>query len=188
MKNYKDKIIELRRSGKTYQEIANILNCASSTVVYHLRPIVRSNAIKRAYKNKMKNPQKARNLNTICQQKLYNFKCDSKKGTKKKYSPSPISINDIRNLVYISPKCYLTGRNIDVLDSSSWSLDHIIPRSKGGPSTMQNLGISSSIANKCKHDLSLDEFLILCQEVLQNFGFRIVKDGGDVGVLPSESL
>lgn len=33
--NYKEKILELRRSGKNYDEITNILGCAKSTVSFH---------------------------------------------------------------------------------------------------------------------------------------------------------
>ncbi len=34
---YYEKIIELRKSGKTYKEICNELNCAMSTVSYHCK-------------------------------------------------------------------------------------------------------------------------------------------------------
>ena len=37
MSTYSEKIIELRKKGKTYLEISNELNCAKSTVSYHCR-------------------------------------------------------------------------------------------------------------------------------------------------------
>lgn len=37
MSKYFEKIIELRKSGKTYKEISNDLNCAVSTISYHCK-------------------------------------------------------------------------------------------------------------------------------------------------------
>lgn len=37
MGTYSEKIIELRKEGKTYKEISKILNCALSTVSYHCK-------------------------------------------------------------------------------------------------------------------------------------------------------
>jgi 5-methylcytosine-specific restriction endonuclease McrA len=187
MKNYKEEILKLRKKGKTYKEIIKILDCAKSTVSYHLSKKIKTNAIKRAIKNKKKYIRK-NTLTTIAQQKLCNFKCDSKKNIKKTYHSSNVSIQDIRNILNNNPKCYLTGKKINPLDSSSWSLDHIIPRSKGGKNNIDNLGLSCSKANKCKHDLLLEEFIKTCKEVLINFGYKITKGGGGVGVLPSECL
>lgn len=35
---YKDQILNLRKQGKTYQEICNILGCSKSTVSYYCDP------------------------------------------------------------------------------------------------------------------------------------------------------
>ena len=37
MERYSEKIISLRKEGKTYKEITKILGCAMSTVSYHCR-------------------------------------------------------------------------------------------------------------------------------------------------------
>jgi 5-methylcytosine-specific restriction endonuclease McrA len=177
MKNYKLKILKLRKEGKTYRQIMENLGCAYSTVSYYLSKTVRENSKKRSLKNKKKydskNPKDR--LSAIIQSKLANFKCDSKKGGMKKYSPANISINDIRILLKDNPKCYLTGKIINPLEPSLWSLDHKIPRSKGGKNTLENLGLVYSTANRCKHDLMLNELLEICINILENFGYEIKK-------------
>jgi CRISPR/Cas system Type II protein with McrA/HNH and RuvC-like nuclease domain len=68
-----------------------------------------------------------------------------------------------------NPKCYLTGKEIDLSKSRSYSLDHIIPRSKGGDNSIDNCGLSCREANQAKSDLSLEDFISLCQSVVDNF-------------------
>ena len=38
MEKHKEKIIELRKQGKSYREIQKILNCSKGTISYHLGP------------------------------------------------------------------------------------------------------------------------------------------------------
>jgi len=66
-----------------------------------------------------------------------------------------------------NPICYLTGRPIDLSDGRSYHLDHIVPISKGGDNTLDNCNIACKEANQAKHNLSKDEFIKLCQEVLK---------------------
>jgi 5-methylcytosine-specific restriction endonuclease McrA len=66
------------------------------------------------------------------------------------------------------PKCYLTGVPIDLSDTSSYHLDHIIPSSRGGDNSLENCGLASAAANKAKSDLTLDEFRHLCRLVIEN--------------------
>ena len=64
------------------------------------------------------------------------------------------------------PKCYLTGREINLDNSRSYQLDHIIPRSKGGDNSIENCGIACREANQAKNDMSYDDFVQLCREVV----------------------
>jgi len=68
-------------------------------------------------------------------------------------------------------KCYLTGRAIDINDPASFSFDHKIPVSRSGTNTLDNLGITCKQANQAKSDLTIDEFIQLCGDVIINFGF-----------------
>jgi 5-methylcytosine-specific restriction endonuclease McrA len=74
------------------------------------------------------------------------------------------------------PQCYLTGRNLSWEEPTKISFDHIVPTSRGGTSTLDNLGITCRPANQAKTDLMLDEFLTLCQEVLEHHGASVIWD------------
>lgn len=65
------------------------------------------------------------------------------------------------------PKCYLTGSPINLNDVESWSLDHIVPKSKGGTSKLSNCGITLLQINLCKHSLTQEEFIELCKKVTE---------------------
>lgn len=72
-------------------------------------------------------------------------------------------------------KCYLTGQTIDIL-KDDYNLDHIVPVSRGGTNDLKNMGITTPDANRSKSDLTLDEYLVLCKKVLENFGYTIIKE------------
>ena len=61
--------------------------------------------------------------------------------------------------------CYLTGRKIDLTKRNSFSLDHVIPKSKGGPNNIDNMRIAYMQANQAKNDMILDDFIEMCHEI-----------------------
>jgi len=71
-------------------------------------------------------------------------------------------------------KCYLTGRAID-LTKDDYNFDHIQPIAKGGSCELENLGLTCPEANASKAALTIDEYLQLCKEVLENFGYKVEK-------------
>jgi 5-methylcytosine-specific restriction endonuclease McrA len=168
---YKPQILKLRSEGYTYNQIVEKVGCAHSTVSYYLSGTVRENARKRSNKNRKK--RVADPLTVAIQQKLHNFNCDNRSGSTKKSYPTQIGIKELRPKLLASPICYLTGKRLDLLDKSTWSFDHIIPRSKGGTNSKENMGLVCSSANRCKHDLYLEDFLALCKTVLENFGYEV---------------
>ena len=73
------------------------------------------------------------------------------------------------------PKCYLSGELIDLYETKSYSIDHIKPSSKGGENTLDNAGLISSSINKMKSDITIEEFLEKCIQVLEYNGYKVSK-------------
>lgn len=89
--------------------------------------------------------------------KIYRF-CDNKMN----FTPQ-----ELMDKISPSPKCYLTGDNINLEDSRSYELDHIIPRSKGGDNSLENCGVTVKMANRVKTDLVIDELIEICEKILR---------------------
>jgi 5-methylcytosine-specific restriction endonuclease McrA len=51
----------------------------------------------------------------------------------------------------------------------------MIPVSRGGDNSLENLGITCKAANQAKGDLTVEEFLKLCADVLTYNGFKVEK-------------
>lgn len=187
----KDQILELRAQGKSYKEISEILHCSKSTVNYWCSP----DGKQKVKERKARQPQWWITL----QKKVDDFKRREKSSnprtqsqkdwqgrflTKIKYFKELASVK-VKNFTAKSlldsikdptkMKCYLTGRNIDIT-KDDYHLDHIMPVSKGGSSSLDNLGITCPQANMSKSDMTIDEYLSLCKEVLENFGYTVTKE------------
>jgi 5-methylcytosine-specific restriction endonuclease McrA len=141
----------LRSEGKTFKEISKLLECSYHTVVYHLSP-------DRKLKQRAWAKESYHNLHLV--NKLNAFK---------KYGNTiDFSLKELMDKIGPSPICFYTKLPIDINDSSSYSLDHKIPRSRGGSSNLDNLIITTSATNKAKHNLLCDEFIALCKLVAAN--------------------
>lgn len=70
--------------------------------------------------------------------------------------------------------CALTGRKIDIL-KDPYCIDHIIPVAKGGTNELENMAIVVPEANAAKSDLTNEEFVALCKEVCEHFGYEVKK-------------
>lgn len=70
-----------------------------------------------------------------------------------KHSPYPLRVRTL--LVSQGQKCTFCGRKFDTFDASSWEVDHILPRSKGGKDVYANLQLlhKSCHLEKTKLDL-----------------------------------
>jgi 5-methylcytosine-specific restriction endonuclease McrA len=173
------KILELRALGYSYNKIASELNCSKSLICYHCGENQKNKNKNRGRKNKKQNPLKT---------KLNRFQEKTKR--RKKISPQRpdiyrilinkrhhfnlkgdymFTIQQLMEKLGENPKCYLTGKSINLADSRTYSLDHIVPRSKGGDNSLENCGLTCSDANRAKHDLTLEEFIALCKSVVDNF-------------------
>ena len=79
-----------------------------------------------------------------------------------------ITFNEVMKKFGDNPKCYLTGLPIDIKDTRSYHFDHIIPTSRGGTNTLDNLGICTKAANMAKSDMTPDELYDLCKLIISH--------------------
>lgn len=193
MRKIKEKILELRSKGKTYNEICDALKCSKSAVSYHCG---------KGQKDKKYDRQKIYRQTNFLDRKIENFlhkkssiypdRNDSDDQSLVKSSPQSLlkykvygfhekkdySFKDKDVIAKFGEQthCYLTGRQIQLNQPRTYHFDHIVPKSRGGKNTIDNLGIACRDANKAKSNLTLDEFIQLCKEVLENNGYKITKE------------
>lgn len=168
----KEKILELRAQGKTYNEIKETLGCSKGTISYHCGEGQKEKSNLRVIKSR-------KTKGVIIQRKVESFLRTSvrefKRGRATLSTNSSMSYEDAFKKLINNPYCYLTGRNINLEDSKSYQLDHIIPRSKSGNNELNNLGLACRDANQSKTDLTVNEYLVLCKEVLEYNGYKVTK-------------
>lgn len=151
----KEKILKLFNEGKTYVEIAAQLNCSRFTVMYHCNPN-RKKSISSSY-------LAYRKKNPLLSKMAAFFRGNAR--TKKGQSKFTFTLAQLKDKIGNKPTCYLTGEAIDLSKPDTYSLDHIVPVSKGGQSTLENCGLASMSVNYAKQNLSVEEFVALCKRV-----------------------
>lgn len=142
-------ITDLRSEGLSYSKIAMQLECSKSTVCYYLGDNQKAKT----------DARRKRNPSHPLQKKIWAYTRDS---------GEVILMEDVVKRFGNKPRCYLTMEPIDLNDPTAYSLDHIVPRSRGGLSTLDNMGLLSSDANKAKHNMSLDDFYDMCKLIVTN--------------------
>lgn len=175
----KDDILKLRSEGKSYREIQAILGCSKGLIAYHCGSEQKEKARKRVYKSRSKHPYI---------RKYYQFIDQSRNGQKKDVKRYQYKVwSQVANFVWQdivdkfgeNPNCYLCGSNIDIYETLNYSFDHIIPFSKNGPCTLENLGLACKFCNTSKNELNPEEYYAHCKKVLENQGYTIVGSAGN---------
>lgn len=190
----KEKILELRKEGKTYNEIRLILGCSKATISYHCGE---------GQKDMAKNRVRKRRKN-ILKTKIDGFKCrkekefkfdelktkeeryvresvrkfqkrdNTVKGTINKDIITTFTWEDVLIKFGETTYCYLSGEKINLFENN-YNLDHIIPVSRGGDNSLNNLGITHKVANTMKSDLTPDELIEWCKKILEFNNYKIEK-------------
>lgn len=161
---YKEDIEVLRSEGRTYNEISALLGCSKSTISYYI-------GVGQKYKNKMRKLRfrEKYNMNPNYIKAYYRLR---KTLEKNKIS---LSKDEFEIRYPLESKCYLTGDIID-LNLDIWEFDHVIPRSKGGENTLENLKVVKKSVNRIKHDLSVNELIDCCKKILKHNGYSVSSD------------
>ena len=85
------------------------------------------------------------------------------------------TIDDVISKFGLNPRCYITGRLIDINKPKTYNFDHKIPTSRGGNNNIDNLGICTILANQAKFNMTPDELFNFCREVLEYQGYGVTK-------------
>jgi DNA-binding CsgD family transcriptional regulator len=151
------KIWDLKNNGHSYNDITEKLKCSKSTISYHLSRGGKERVNKRRRQNRADN---------IILKKIHNFLYTDRatENTKREH----FGVDEFLKKFGKNPKCYLTGKKVDLNDTTTYSLDHVIAVTKGGHCTIDNCGVVTQEANQLKGSLSLQELKKLCKQILKN--------------------
>ena len=181
-------IVRLRFQGKTYREIHKLTGYSLSTICFYVGAGQKEKAFHRIsifkarqrminklyqYINRKPVYRLTRNV-TIPSVLIVKYSRFLKRKTTSMKKTLPFTVEEVFERIGDEPKCYLTGRPVDIRDSRSYHLDHKIPVSRCGDCSLDNLGLTCAQANVAKSDMLLPEFIELCKDVLQNNGFNVV--------------
>ena len=178
MSTLSEKIFELRSQNKSYGQISKELNCSKATISYYLAEKGKEKVLKRTQKrrktqcpilNKLESFKTIRKRNNVKNNKNINRAIyDKLRRFNNEDTTNMITKEQLLDKIGPNPTCYLTGLPIDIDKPHTYELDHIIPRSRGGDNSIDNLGLCTKQANRAKSDMSKDEFINLCN-LVHNF-------------------
>lgn len=168
----KNKILKLRESGYTYPQIQKELNCAKSTISYHLNVGVK-------IKSRENLKQLRKSKKGIVMNKVYAF--IQRKAErfilcrKKNIYLNNISFEEVIEKIGENPVCYITGDPIDLNNPKEYSFDHYLPVCLGGKSDISNLQIVKTDANTSKNKFTMEYYLELCEKALRKHKPHLFK-------------
>ncbi len=190
MKNYGPKILALRDKGYSYNKIVEELGCDKSLVCYHCgkgqkeknkfranRNIDNVRLIKKLshYKHRIQNYYEYTDSETRKFEEKLNAKIQQFRKAIENMKESKFGLEELKEKITKTEFCELSGRKIDYHNTRSWHLDHKVPVCKGGDNSLENCSILCREANQAKHDMSVYEFIMLCKDILEHNGYKVMK-------------
>jgi 5-methylcytosine-specific restriction endonuclease McrA len=190
----KDRILQLRSQGFSYKQICEALGCTKSLVSYYCgagqKEKTRSRNIRRRdnnpgiqaverFQRKRAGKRRVKSVPSVkdVRDKIRSFqRREGSKLAPLKETGSTFTYHRMLEEYGLTTQCYLTGRPVDLMNSSTYSLDHIVPATRGGTNDFGNMGIACPQANWAKSDMTVEEFVYLCVDVLKNFGCEVVGE------------
>jgi predicted transcriptional regulator len=178
----KEEILKLRSEGKSYNDIVKILGCSKGTVSYYCGDGQKQKTDTRR-KKRRKNIligkterfiyRKNKNINESIRK--FQKRDNSIKGSVNPNIEVTFNWKDVLEKFGEDTYCYLSGEKIN-LNEDNYSLDHILPASRGGDNSLSNLGITHKIVNTIKSDLTPDELIEWCKKILEFNNYKIEKN------------
>jgi 5-methylcytosine-specific restriction endonuclease McrA len=191
----KEEILKLRSEGKSYREIQKTLGCSKGTIAYHCGAGQKEKTTKR--RQKRRENLIIRKTDTFKQvnyekpkkpKKVVRNRKDVLEGIRK-YQKSDTSIShrvnkdlevsftweDVVGKFGEETYCYLSGEPIN-LWVNNYQFDHIIPVSREGDNTLDNLGITHETVNYMKGNLTPDELIEWCIKIVEHNGYLVTKN------------
>ena len=161
------------------RKICKILGVSRETIRYHIDPNFKNLSYKRVAKSRKENPTQKKVTDFHGRETLRNRKklFNKTSNNRSVTGGNKFTTKDLLNKLGNEPKCYLTGRPINLNNPSEYNLDHIIPVSKNGGNSLENCGLACKCANQSKTDMTPEEFFALCKEVLEYNGYTVTKNG-----------
>lgn len=196
MRKVKEDILRLRAAGKSYGEIAKELDCSRGVISYHCGEGQKLKTRERTLKNYAshlisrkihrfktgdgRTAHKPRTNATTPPSHWLNSRIGFFRIKAAKMNEKPENQESLTRTAFYkkfgrqTTNCYLSGRAIDLNNPASFTLDHIVPVCKGGVGTLENCGVTVPAANQAKGELSVAEFVLLCQDVLAHQGYKVI--------------
>lgn len=180
MNQIKEDILRLRNEGKSYSEIQKELNCSKGTISYYCGEGQKEKNRERTRKlreenimiKKIDNFKSLRNFKNIKESLRFFQKRDGHKANKN--IEETFNWKDVLNKFGEDTFCYLTGDRINLYEDT-YSFDHIIPQSRGGDNSLENLGITIKKINTMKTDMTPVELIEMCIKILKFNNYNVEK-------------
>lgn len=188
-----EEILRLRAEGRSYRQIEALLGCSKGTISYHcgagqkeksraatrkrrLCPLrTKMEAFIHGRKKEVKDPflEIFRPKNHCLVGKIRQF---ARIGNKSKHEGYRFmfKLKDLIKKIGDDPRCYWTGRKIDLTSRRSYHLDHLVPRSRGGDNSLDNCVLACREANQGKGDGMGGEYIQTSCEVAVHRGKEIL--------------